>query len=308
MKHYKPGYLKLLKTGELYKRVQEAIISLGNCETCPLSCGKNRLHGETGKCRTGKKAKISSYGPHFGEEVPISGNRGSGTIFITNCNLQCQFCQNYEVSQLNSGYEVTPEELSDILLKLQGYGCHNINFVSPSHIVPQLLEGVYIAAQNGLNIPLIYNTGGYDSVKTLKLLDGIIDVYMPDMKYSDKEFGSIYSKVPNYPKINQAAIKEMHRQVGHLKINNEGIAYRGLLVRHLLLPENIAGTEIVLKFLVEEISTKTYLNLMDQYYPTFNSKDLPKLNRRITKKEFIWAKKAALKNGLYNFDNKVRNI
>jgi len=302
----KPGYLNLLTSGELYRRVQEAKISLGNCKICPLSCGKNRLHGERGKCRTGENAKISSYGPHFGEEFPISGTRGSGTVFITNCNLQCQFCQNYEISQLNSGYEVTIEELSNILLKLQDFGCHNINFVSPSHIVPQILEGVHIAAQKGLIIPLVYNTGGYDSVKTLKLLDGIFDIYMPDMKYGDTENGLIYSKVPNYPQINQAAIKEMYHQVGNLETNKEGIAYRGLLVRHLLLPENIAGTEIVIKFLAEEISTKTYLNLMDQYYPSFNSKDIPKLNKRITNKEFIWAKNTALKYGLNNLDNKVR--
>jgi len=307
MTHHPPGYLNLLATGELLNRFQEAHIRLGNCDICPLSCGKNRLKGEKGTCRTGKQAKISSYGPHMGEEMPLRGTRGSGTVFISNCNLRCQFCQNYDVSQLNSGYEVIAEDLSKILLKLQEYGCHNINFVSPSHVVPQILESVYLAAREGLSIPLVYNTGGYDSVKTLKLLDGVIDIYMPDMKYANPELALKYSKIPNYPEVNQAAVKEMHRQVGDLKFDKDGIAYRGLIVRHLLLPENIAGTDIILKFLVEEISKKTYLNLMDQYYPAFNANDFLELNRRITQEEFIWAKDTAKKLGLSNLDNRPRS-
>jgi putative pyruvate formate lyase activating enzyme len=235
----------------------------------------------------------------MGEENPLRGVNGSGTIFFTRCNLRCQYCQNHDISQSGTGHEVEPEDLATIMLELQNHGCHNINFVSPSHVVPQILAGVLIAAHAGLQIPLVYNTGGYDSMVMLRLLDGIVDIYMPDMKYANRKIGHRYSKIPNYPRINQMAVKEMYRQVGDLQLDTRGIAYRGLLVRHLILPNNLAGTDEIVRFLAEEISADTYLNLMDQYRPAFRAHHFPDINRRITREEYqqatLWAKEAGIR-------------
>ena len=298
------SYIELLISGELENRVIESHYHLSTCDVCALKCSVDRGQGEMGNCRTGVLAKVSNFGPHFGEEDPIRGIRGSGTIFFARCNLRCQYCQNYSISQMDAGHEVIPEELASIMLELQLRGCHNINFVSPSHVVPQILAGVFIAAQNGLEIPLVYNTGGYDSLAMLRLLDGVIDIYMPDMKYADAQIGKKYSKIPNYPDINQKAIKEMHRQVGDLHINANGIATRGLLIRHLVLPNNVAGTDQIVSFLAKEISSNTYINIMDQYQPTYRSEALPEINRQIGSNEYQQAVRWARTAGLNRLDKR----
>ncbi len=218
----------------------------------------------------------------MGEEDPLRGWRGSGTIFFSRCNLHCQFCQNADISQTDSGDLAPPHEIAAMMLELQAHGCHNINLVSPSHVVPHILAAVLLAAQAGLVLPLVYNTGGYDSLETLALLDGVVDIYMPDMKFASAQTARHYSKIPNYPQANQAAVREMHRQVGDLQVDGRGIAQRGLLVRHLVLPNDLAGTAEIVRFLAQEISQDTYLNLMDQYHPAFNARQFPRLNRRIT--------------------------
>jgi putative pyruvate formate lyase activating enzyme len=239
----------------------------------------------------------------MGEEDPLRGWRGSGTVFFTRCNLRCQYCQNFDISQSDSGTDVQPEDLAEVFLELQASGCHNINLVSPTHIVPQILAAILIAAQSGLRLPIVYNTGGYDSLSALQLMDGVVDIYMPDMKYSNPQVGLLYSKIRNYPSINQAAVKEMHRQVGDLVIDSRGLAHRGLLVRHLVLPNHLAGTEEVIRFLAQETSPNTYLNLMDQYYPAYLAKEYPRINRRITQEEWNDAISLALKYGIHRLDH-----
>jgi len=240
----------------------------------------------------------------MGEEDPLRGTRGSGTIFFTRCNLRCQYCQNHDISQTDSGDEVEPERIATMMLELQALGCHNINFVSPSHVVPQIMAAVLIAAKAGLKIPLVYNTGGYDSMAMLNFLDGVIDIYMPDMKYSDPKTARRYSKIRNYPQVNQEAVREMFRQVGDLEVNERGVAQRGLLIRHLVLPEDIAGTAEIVRFISEEISTHTYLNLMDQYRPAYKAHNYPELNRRLTNQEYNSAVDAAVKAGLIRLDDR----
>ncbi len=302
---FEPAYLRLLRSGELKKRVTEAYSRLEACDICPRECGVNRRESAKGAgCRTRERALVSSYNPHFGEEAPLVGMRGSGTIFFSWCNLKCQFCQNYEISQLGEGREVEPEQLAAMMLHLQKMGCHNINFVSPTHVVPQILAGVFIAAEAGLHIPLVYNTGGYDSLKTLALLDGVFDIYMPDMKYSDETIALRLSKVKNYPAINRAAVAEMHRQVGDLYLDERGIALRGLLVRHLVLPGGLAGTAEIMRFLAEEISCNTYLNIMDQYRPCYKAYEYTELNRRITSEEYAEAVRLAQEAGLHRLDDR----
>jgi putative pyruvate formate lyase activating enzyme len=254
---FQPAYVALLQTDELKARVEQAFAHLEKCDLCPWECGVNRTAGKLGVCRTGKRAWVSSHSPHLGEEDPLRGWRGSGTIFFGRCNLRCQFCQNSDISQYDSGDKIEPEDLATMMLELQAVGCHNINLVSPSHVVPQILAAVWIAAQAGLRLPLVYNTGGYDSLVALGLLDGVIDIYMPDMKYSNPQVGLHYSKIRDYPKHNQIAIREMYRQVGDLQIDERGLALCGLLVRHLLLPNGLAGTAEVVRFLSEEVSTQT---------------------------------------------------
>jgi putative pyruvate formate lyase activating enzyme len=299
-----PSYRKLLDSGELNKRVLDSYEHLSICDICPLDCHVDRTSGRLGLCRIGINAKVSSFTPHYGEENPLRGWRGSGTIFFNRCNLKCQYCQNYDISQTDSADEVSPEDIAIMMLHLQAHGCHNINFVSPSHVVPQILAAVLIAAKAGLNIPLVYNTGGYDSLAMLSLLDGVIDIYMPDMKYGDSATAQKYSKVPKYTVINQIAVKEMHRQVGDLQIDINSLAIRGLLIRHLILPNSLAGTDKVVQFLSNEISKETYLNLMDQYHPSYNAHQYPELLRPITNDEYRDALKMALDVGLHRFDKK----
>ncbi len=301
---FEPAYLRLLRSGELRERVAQAYEHLSICDVCARNCDVDRRAGQVGVCRTGEQAKVSSYGPHLGEEDPLRGWRGSGTIFFTRCNLKCQFCQNHDISQADAGYEVEPEQLASIMLELQAQGCHNINFVSPSHVVPQIMAAVLIAAGAGLRVPLVYNTGGYDSMATLKLLDGVVDIYMPDMKYADAEIARRYSKIADYARVNQAAVREMHRQVGDLEVNRAGLALRGLLVRHLVLPDNLAGTDEIVQFLAAEISPHTYLNLMDQYRPAYKAHHFPELNRRITRDEYQAAIKMARDAGLGRLDER----
>ncbi len=297
---FQPAYLRLLENGELHKRVYEAYQRLERCELCAMKCRVNRKVSKQGSCRTGELARLSSYGPHMGEEAALRGWRGSGTVFFAGCNLRCQYCQNYDISQMNAGEEVEPQELATAFLDLQKYGCHNINLVSPSHVIPQILAAVEMAAFGGLRLPLVYNTGGYDSVEALQLLDGVIDIYMPDMKYSSPQVARRYSRVINYPRVNQDAVREMHRQVGDLQIGVDGLAHRGLLVRHLVLPHGLAGTKEIMRFLAEEISPDTYVNIMDQYHPALNAHLFASLNRPITLEEHHDAIEMAKEAGLRN--------
>jgi len=275
---------------------------LEKCCLCPRHCGVNRLVAEGGKCRITNQAAVSSYGPHFGEEAPLVGGHGSGTIFFTYCNLRCVFCQNYTISQLGEGSAVGREELARMMLSLQAKGCHNINLVSPTHVVPYILEALELAVSGGLYLPLVYNTGGYDSVETLELLDGVVDIYMPDMKYSDERTAERLSGIKNYSQVNKAAVREMHRQVGDLQIDEQGVAQRGLLVRHLVLPSRLAGTEEVVRFLAQEVSTNTYLNIMAQYHPCYKAFDIPQLARPVNRQEFSEAIDLAHQQGLYRLD------
>lgn len=300
---YRPSYLGLLESGEFYQRVSEATMQLESCELCSLRCGANRRQGQLGKCRTGEKVQLSSYGPHMGEESVLRGTKGSGTIFFGGCSMRCQYCQNYDISQTRGGDEIEAEDLADIMLELQDYGCHNINFVTPDHVVPQIMLAVLVAAKNGLEIPLVWNSGGFDSIGSLRLLDGIIDIYMPDMKYSDARAARRYSRVENYPEINREAVREMHRQVGDLVLDEEGTAQRGLLVRHLVLPHGLAGTEEITRFLAEEISTGTYVNIMGQYRPTFQAHLFASLNRPVTPEEYQEAVETALRAGLTRLED-----
>ncbi len=297
-----PSYLGLLKNSQLVQRVDLAYEKLSRCNLCGWECRVDRLSGKRGVCRTGEFAWVSSYGPHLGEERPIRGWRGSGTIFFSFCNMRCQYCQNAEISQAASGKPMTPDEIAAIMLSMQAYGCHNINLVSPSHVAPQILAAVKIAAESGLHLPLVYNTGGYDSIEMLQLLDGVIDIYMPDMKYGSAQIARYYSRIRNYPQVNQAAVKEMHRQVGDLYIDENGLAYKGLLVRHLVLPNDLAHTAEIVQFIAQEISKNTYLNIMDQYRPAYNAYRYPKLKRRITAKEYQDAVQTALDAGLTRLD------
>jgi putative pyruvate formate lyase activating enzyme len=295
----KPAYVALLRSGELKRRAKLARARLEDCDICARACGVNRLESaEKAGCHTGDRAIVSSYGPHFGEEDPLVGTGGSGTIFFTWCNLRCQYCQNYEISQQGQGRPTEPEDLAKMMLSLQDQGCHNINFVSPSHVVPQILVALLIAAEAGLRLPLVYNTGGYDALATLELLDGVVDIYMPDMKYADPDVARRFSKVTNYPAVNQAAVKEMHRQVGDLIMDDHAVAQRGLLVRHLVLPEGLAGTEAIVRFLRDEVSPATYINVMAQYRPSYRAHNMPPLDRRITDEEYTEAVRLAKETGL----------
>ena len=303
-----PAYLRLYQDGELKNRIHKLYSILENCTLCPRKCGVNRLKDEKGYCRSGKELSISSYGPHFGEEDPLVGDSGSGTIFLASCNLLCVYCQNYDISHEGYGKPVSEEEVADFMIDLQKRGCHNINFVSPSHVVPQIMAGVLIAAQAGLSIPLVYNTGGYDSQAMLTLLDGIFDIYMPDMKYADHDIARNYSKIRNYPQANQAAVREMHRQVEDLVLDGRGVALRGLLVRHLVLPEGLAGTPDIARFLAEEVSRDTYVNVMDQYRPCHKAGELPPLDRRTSKAEHRQAMQQAGDAGLHRFDRRELRV
>ncbi|MBN1888246.1 MAG: radical SAM protein [Thermoflexales bacterium] len=304
---WEAAYLSLYRSGELARRVEQAYARLAECELCGQACRVDR-RVRTGACNTGTRALVSSYGPHLGEEDPLRGWRGSGTIFFAWCNLKCAFCQNYDISQLGHGREVEPEEIARMMLELEDQGCHNINFVSPSHVVPMILAAIEIAARRGLHIPLVYNTGGYDSMAALALLDGVIDIYMPDMKYAEAKIALKYSKAKDYPAINQAAVKEMHRQVGDLVIDEHGIAKRGLLVRHLVMPERLASTPEIARFLAQDISRDTYINVMPQYRPAYRAGEFPPLDRPLTRQEYEQAVQELLAAGLHRLDERKRSM
>lgn len=297
---YVPGYVKLYKEGELKKRADMLMERLKSCVVCTHHCRVDRPNNERGFCKAGGDMVIDSYGPHFGEEDVLVGKNGSGTIFFSYCTLKCVFCQNCEISHFGEGYEVSPLMLSNIMLSLQKRGCHNINLVSPTHFAPQIVEALNIAAKNGLNIPIVYNTGGYEEMDTLKLLDGIIDIYMPDIKFGDNDKAKKYTKSGKYFDIVKAAVKEMQRQVGDIKTDNWEIAQRGLLIRHLVMPENLAGTDVIMKFIAEEVSKSALVNIMEQYYPAHKSYSFSELKRRITKEEYKSAVESAKRAGLTN--------
>jgi putative pyruvate formate lyase activating enzyme len=294
-----PSYLALEKKGELSKRVEKLQSIYENCQLCPRDCRVNRLEGQTGKCQATSKVKVSSAQAHFGEERPLVGQRGSGTIFFSNCGLRCVFCQNYQISIEGEGIEISDQRLAETMIKIQNIGCHNINLVTPTHYLPNIMNAVQVAARKGLRIPLVYNTSGYEKLDVLQLLDGIVDIYLPDCKYMDPEHAAKYSsEAYNYPYYVQIALKEIFRQVGDLVVNSRGIAVRGLILRHLIMPNRISGTERFLKFVAENLSKTTYLNLMRQYRPEHKAFDYPEIARRIKRSEYEevlgWARKYGL--------------
>ncbi|MCS7230340.1 MAG: radical SAM protein [Candidatus Kryptonium sp.] len=294
---HEPSYIELNKKGILKERVEILKQILNDCTLCPRNCHVNRNAGRKGKCRVGSEIIISGVHPHFGEEPCLVGTHGSGTIFFASCNMNCIYCQNYEISRFKQGEVVSVFTLADAMLYLQKIGCHNINLVTPTHYVPQIVEAISIAVNKGLKIPIVYNCGGYESVETLKLLEGIVDIYMPDIKYSDNSNALKYSGVPNYWDVVREAVKEMWRQVGDLEIVN-GVAVKGLLIRHLVLPNGIAGSEKVFEFIANEISKNTYVNIMAQYRPYFNAFLKPEIARRITIQEYRDAVQSAQRLGL----------
>jgi putative pyruvate formate lyase activating enzyme len=300
------SYRILHEKGLLKDRAIRAVKLLEDCRLCPRECGKDRIRGEAGFCRTGRHARIASYGPHFGEEEPLVGPHGSGTIFFSSCNLLCTFCQNFDISHGNKGTEAGPSLLAGMMLDLAERGCHNINFVTPSHVVPQILEALVMAVDAGLDIPLVYNTGGYDKAGTLELLDGVFDIYMPDFKFWDKEPATAFCSAPDYRETACMAIREMHRQVGDLTMDEHGIARRGLLVRHLVMPGGLAGTEEIMNFLAESISCNSYVNVMDQYHPCHRAGKDPRISRRITVAEYGEALDDARQAGIHRLDSRAR--
>ncbi|PKP56208.1 radical SAM protein [Candidatus Atribacteria bacterium HGW-Atribacteria-1] len=292
-----PRYLNI-KEEEFDRRIEKAYKLLSSCEVCPRKCGVKRLEGEKGFCRSSEDVIVSSYNAHFGEEPPLVGNFGSGTIFFTNCNLKCVYCQNYPISQLGNGNKVTLLELAKIMLALQKRKCHNINLVTPTHFVPQILKSLKLAVKMGLHIPIVYNTSGYEEVRTLKLLADIVDIYLPDARYADNEIALKYSSAPDYFEIMKKALKEMHRQVGDLAVDKTGVACSGLIVRHLVLPEGLSNTRKIMRFIAREISPHTYISLMAQYFPAYQAGQFPALSRRINREEYREALQAFKEEGL----------
>ena len=305
---FEPAYLALHRSGTLRSRAEEAIAQLNDCHLCPRDCGADRIAGKEGTCKTGRYATVSSAFPHMGEEDCLRGWRGSGTIFFTSCNLRCIFCQNFDISQMSGGKELYPEQLAAVMLELQAIQCHNINFVTPSHVVPQILEALVIAVENGLRLPLVYNTSAYDSAEILRLLDGVVDIYMPDFKFWDENGAARYLKAKDYPATAQAALKEMHRQVGDLKMDENGIARRGVLLRHLVMPGQLAETKAIMRFLAEEISPDTYVNVMPQYRPAgkVNATDYAEINQGLSGAEYAEAVRLAKEAGLWRLDERRR--
>ena len=304
-RNFQPAYLELWQSGELARRVKLGLEKLADCVLCPRNCHVNRIENKTKVCRTGRYAIVSSHFAHFGEEQCLRGNRGSGTIFFSWCNLRCVFCQNYEISWLGGGRPAEPEELAGMMLRLQEQGCHNINLVTPEHVVPQILEGLLLAVERGLRLPLVYNTSAYDSLDSLALMDGIVDIYMPDFKFWDPESGRRYAKAPDYPEAARRAIKEMHRQVGTLVIDEQGVALRGVLLRHLIMPGGVAGTREIMNWISRELGPETYVNLMAQYHPAcrVTEKQYPEINRCISPSELEHAVDAFRSAGLSRLDH-----
>ena len=299
-----PAYLELWQSGELARRIELGLTKLADCVLCPRNCHVNRLEDEKKVCRTGRYATVSSHFAHFGEERCLRGKHGSGTIFFSWCNLRCVFCQNYEISWMGEGRSTKPVELAEMMLQLQEQGCHNINLVTPEHVVPQILEALLLAVEHGLRLPLVYNTSAYDSFDSLGLMDGIVDIYMPDFKFWDPERARCYAKAPDYPETARSAIKEMHRQVGPLVIDEQGIALRGVLLRHLVMPGGVAGTREITNWIGRELGSETYVNLMAQYRPSGRVSDTayPEINRCISPSELEQAIEAFHSAGLTRLD------
>jgi putative pyruvate formate lyase activating enzyme len=306
MPAFTPKYVSAFQKGILKEKAATAYQQLKSCDLCPRKCGVDRLSGETGTCNTGKRAWVSSYNPHFGEEDPLVGTHGSGTIFFTHCNLLCLFCQNFDISHQGFGQPVSDDELAAMMLSLQDQGCHNINFVSPSHVVPQILSALEIAAARGLSVPLVFNTGGYDRVPTLKLLEGIFDIYMPDFKFWDPQVAENACRAGDYPAVVRKALLEMHRQVGDLQIDAQGIARRGLLIRHLVLPQGLAGTRKIMKFIAQNLSPDSYVNIMAQYRPCGKAAEDNDLNSNLKADEYHLAVQAAKAEGINRLDRPRR--
>jgi len=298
---FEPSYIRLHRDGTLAKRTKAALDILKACRLCPRACGVDRTQGEKGYCATGRLAGVAGFGAHFGEEAPLVGRHGSGTIFFTGCNLLCSFCQNYDISHLRQGRTTTAQELAEMMIDLCKAGCHNINFVTPSHVIPQILEALPLAIEQGLHVPLVYNSGGYDTVASLKLLAGIFDIYMPDFKFWDGTWPEKLCQAPDYPHIARAAVKEMHAQVGDLIIE-QGLAVRGLLVRHLVMPNDVAGTENIMAFLAGVISRDTYVNVMMQYRPCYKAVGDAIIGRPVSITEYSQALQATLQAGLHRLD------
>jgi len=284
-----PSYVRLFEEGELSQRIKFLKELLKECQLCPRECQVNRLKGEVGYCGAGSELMVSSTFPHFGEESPLVGFHGSGTLFLTYCNLRCVFCQNYDISHLGKGEHSPPSDLARAMLRLQEIGCHNINFVTPTHFAPQIVASLPEAIENGLRLPIVYNCSGYESIEVIQLLEDVVDIYMPDAKYMDEKFSRRFSNAPDYPEVIKKVLKEMHRQVGDLVTNSMGIAERGLLIRHLVMPGGVASSEAVLKFIAEEISVHSYVNIMDQYRPEYRAYEYSEIDRRITHKEYLEA-------------------
>lgn len=303
----KPLYIETYERGLLEEKIQRALVWMKKCTLCPRMCKVDRTTDEKGFCLIGRSAVVASYGPHFGEESPLVGRYGSGTIFFSGCNLMCTFCQNYDISHTTNGYAVSPVQLAEIMVELQKNDCHNINFVTPTHVVPQILESLPHAIKKGLSIPLVYNCGGYERVSTLKILSGVIDIYMPDFKFWSPESASKWCSAPDYPRRVREALREMHRQVGDLEIK-DGIALRGLLVRHLVMPEGLEETREIMMFIAKEISPHTYVNVMNQYRPCGTAYSDPQLRRRITSEEFIKALQYAKDAGLLRLDERRTSL
>ena len=304
---FEPAYLQLHRTGELRDRAEQAVRGLADCHVCPRDCGVDRIADNTAACKTGRHAIVGSYFAHFGEEDCLRGWRGSGTIFFSLCNLRCVFCQNHDISQAPKGNESSPDRLAEMMLELQARGCHNINFVTPEHVVPQMLEALPLAVDAGLRLPIVYNTSAYDSLESLKLLDGIVDIYMPDFKFWDARLSLRYVKAKDYPQVARQVVREMHRQVGPLTLDERGLAKRGLLVRHLVMPGGIAGTDQIMSFLHHEVSPDTYVNIMGQYYPSGNVTDekYAEIDRGVTDEELDAAIRSARRVGLWRVDRRI---
>ncbi|MDH4139308.1 MAG: radical SAM protein [Coriobacteriia bacterium] len=296
-------YTDLQASGELRRRADEALAGLRACRVCPHECQVDRLAAGRGICRAGAAARVASFGPHIGEERPLVGSRGSGTVFFAHCNLHCVFCQNYDISHLGNGAELNAREIADAFLHIESLGCENLNVVSPTHFTPQILDALDAAAADGLSLPLVWNCGGYESLETLRLLDGVVDIYMPDAKYADADTAQRLSGASDYPERNRDALREMHRQVGELEVDSRGVATRGLLVRHLVLPEGLSGTCEVMRFIAEELSPNTYVNVMAQYRPCFHADEFPEIDRRLTAEEYAEAVRAARSAGLTRLDS-----